>query len=101
DGAREAHHAAPRPHLVRPVTVGDDEIGVLARTGVGEQREDGAVAGFLLLRVQSLAAGALRADRPLHASPPPPSLADSRWRTVGAGRFRCTPGNVDAAERRG
>ena len=61
--ALEADHAARGPDLVRAVAVGDDDVGLRARGGVGEDGVDGAVAGLVLVRVEPLAAQPLRRRR--------------------------------------
>ena len=60
--ALESNHPAPRPHFVRVFVVAprDHEIDEVGGGSLGEQREDGRVAGIVLMRIESLATAALR-----------------------------------------
>ena len=52
--ALEANHPAARPHFVGVGAPGDREIDVVG-LGLGEHREDGGVAGIVLMRIEPIA----------------------------------------------
>ena len=58
--AFESNHPAPRPHLISVGAPGDHEIDVIGGGSLRQQRKDRRVAGIILMRVESLAAGAFR-----------------------------------------
>jgi hypothetical protein len=46
--ALEADHATSRPYLICTIAPGRDEIDLIARGRLGEERRYGAVTGFIL-----------------------------------------------------
>ena len=60
--ALESDHPAPRPYFVRVGPPRDREIDEIGGGRLGEQRENGRVAGIILMRIESLAAAAFRSD---------------------------------------
>src|SRR5579862_387512 len=58
--ALESNHPAARPHFVCVGAPGDREIDVSGRS-VGQHREDRRIAGVVLMRIESLSAGAFGA----------------------------------------
>ena len=52
--ALEADHPASRPYLVRTIAPGGDQVDLVACGSLAEQCGDSAIAGFILIGVESL-----------------------------------------------
>ncbi len=57
--AFESNHPASRPYFVRVRAPRDHKIDEVGGGSLGQQREDGRVAGIVLMRIESLATAAL------------------------------------------
>src|SRR6202050_1418894 len=56
----EANHSARRPHLVRAIAPSRDEVGVISRWRLAEQRRYSSITGLVLIGIQPLTRDTLR-----------------------------------------